>query len=340
MSFTDLPHAARLGHLLAERSVLIADGATGTNLFALGLQTGDAPELWNVDFPERVITHHQAMVDARADIILTNSFGGTANRLKLHRVDDRVVELNRAAAMLARQAADGAGRPVLVAGSMGPTGEIMEPVGGLTQTEAVAAFAEQAKGLSEGGVDILWIETMSSIEEAAAAIEGAAATGLPIVCTMTFDTNGRTMMGITPEGAAEFCAASHPALAAFGANCGNGLGELVAAVAGIGAACEPDRVLVAKGNCGIPEFVDGEIRYTGTPELMKRYARTVHDAGARIIGGCCGSTPEHIAALAEALADHEASERPSLEQIEAELGLSRVAPPPDGGRKRRSRRRR
>jgi methionine synthase I (cobalamin-dependent) len=335
----DLPHGERLGHLLAEREVLIADGATGTNLFARGLETGDAPELWNVDFPERVLDHHQAMVRAGADLILTNTFGGTRHRLKLHKSQDRVAELNRAAAVLARKAADEADHPVLVAGSMGPTGEIMQPVGELDPADAADAFGDQAVALAEGGADVLWIETMSSTEEAAAAIEGAAKTGLPIVCTMTFDTNGRTMMGITPEGAAAFYAASQPSLAACGANCGNGFGELVAAVAGIDAAAEGSQVLVAKANCGNPEYVDGEIRYTGTPEIMKNYARLARDAGARIIGGCCGSTPEHIAALVEALRDHKRRERPTLEIIEGELGLSRVAPRQDGEtRTRRSRR--
>lgn len=339
MTFHNLPYGERLGHLLANREVLIADGATGTNLFARGLETGDAPELWNVDFPERVLDHHQAMVRAGADLILTNTFGGTRHRMKLHKLQDRVAELNRAAAVLARQAADEADHPVLVAGSMGPTGEIMLPVGELDPDDAASAFGDQAEALADGGADLLWIETMSSTEEAAAAIKGAARTGLPIVCTMTFDTNGRTMMGITPEGAVEFYAASQPGLAACGANCGNGFGELVAAVAGIDAAADGSQVLVAKANCGIPEYVDGEIRYTGTPEIMKNYARLARDAGARIIGGCCGSTPEHITALVDALRDHKRRERPTLEVIDSELGLSRVTPKPDGEtRVRRSRR--
>ena len=338
MSFADLPHAARVGHLLAERAYLVADGATGTNLFARGLETGDAPELWNTDHPDRIRDHHRCMVEAGADIILTNSFGGTRHRMKLHKSEHRVAELNRNAARLAREVADAAGRPVLVAGSMGPTGEIMQPVGDLDPADAVDAFRDQADALAEGGADLLWIETMSSAEEAQAAIEGGRACGLPIVCTMTFDTNGRTMMGLTPEAAAHFYDGCQPPLVACGANCGNGLGELVAAVAGIAAAASPDRVLVAKGNCGVPEYVDGQIRYTGTPELMKTYARLARDAGARIIGGCCGSTPEHIAALVEALADHEPGPCPDLAGIETALGLQRVAPKPGGPRERRTRR--
>lgn len=311
----------------------------GTNLFALGLQTGDAPELWNVDHPERLIDLHSRMVAAGADIILTNSFGGTRHRLKLHEAQDRVGELNTAAARLARQVADAAGRPVLVAGSMGPTGEIMEPIGALAADDAIDAFRDQAEALAAGGVDIIWIETMSSQEEAEAAIQGSRGTGLPIICTMTFDTNGRTMMGVTPEAAIEFYRDHEPGLAACGANCGNGFGELIAAVTGMHrAGSSNDPVLVAKGNCGIPEFVDGEIRYSGTPEVMMTYARMAADAGARIIGGCCGSTPDHVRAMVEALDGYVPGEPPSLDGIRDTLGLNRAAGVDDGERPARARR--
>ena len=339
MTFESLPRHERIGHLLAVRPYLVADGATGTNLFARGLETGDAPELWNDDHPERILEHHQAMIEAGSDIILTNSFGGTRHRLKLHKAETRAAALNRRAAALAREVAEAAPRPILVAGSIGPTGEIIEPIGALAKDDAVAAFREQAEALAVGGADLIWIETMSSKEEAGAAIEGAAGCGLPIVCTMTFDTNGRTMMGLTPEAVAGFYDSCEPRLAACGANCGNGFGELVAAVAGIAGACGTDRVLVAKANCGVPQYVDGEIRYTGTPELMKTYARFARDAGARIIGGCCGSTPQHIAALVEALDGYDPGPRPSLEAIDGALGLNRVAVPEGSRRERRSRRR-
>ena len=341
MSFFDLPHARRTAFLLAERPYLVADGATGTNLFARGLQTGHAPELWNTEHPDRVRDLHSCMVEAGADIILTNSFGGTSHRLKLHGAKERGAELNRAAARLSRTVADACGRQVLVAGCIGPTGEIMEPVGALSRDEAVAAFREQALALAEGGADLLWIESMSSREEAGAAIEGGEAAGLPIVCTMNFDTNGRTMMGLTPEETARFYDGCLPPLAACGANCGSGLGDVVAAVASIAATCDPGRVLVAKANCGMPEYVDGEIRYTGTPELMVTYGRLARDAGARIIGGCCGSTPAHIAALVDALVDHAPGPRPDLDTIEEALGLNRVTPPRDAAtRERRPRRKR
>src|SRR6202166_2997997 len=189
----------RLTALLAQRPWLLADGATGSNLFERGLQSGDAPELWNSEHPDRVAHLHRAFVEAGADIILTNSFGGTRHRLKLHKAEARVAELNEKAARIARAEADRAGRVVLVAGSMGPTGEILEPLGPLSLDVARESFAEQAKALARGGADILWIETMSSVEETEAAVRGARTTGLPIVATLSFDTNGRTMMGVTPS---------------------------------------------------------------------------------------------------------------------------------------------
>ena len=192
---------ADLQSLLASNPVLLADGGMGTGLFALGLSTGDSPELWNLIHPERVAEVHRGFVAAGSDIILTNTFGGTRQRLKLHQAQERVGELNRAAAGLARGVADAAGRPVLVAGSIGPTGELVVPLGAMTMDEATAAFAEQARALAVGGADVLWIETMSSVEEVEAAVAGAMTTDLPFVVTLSFDTNGRTMMGFTPEDA-------------------------------------------------------------------------------------------------------------------------------------------
>ena len=214
--------------IFATRDWLLADGATGTNLFHVGLETGYPPELWNVEYPERVTTLHASFIAAGADIILTNSFGGTSFRLKLHQAENSVDTLNLAAAGLARQAADVADKPVLVAGSMGPTGELFQPLGALTADAAEQAFAEQAFALAEGGVDLLWIETMSSLEEVEAAVKGARRTNLPVAATMTFDTAGRTMMGVTPAAYNEF--ATSLCLDAFGANCGVGPGELLVSV--------------------------------------------------------------------------------------------------------------
>lgn len=309
----------RFTRLLAEKGVLLADGATGTTLFAMGLQSGDPPEFWNVDHPERIETLHQLFVDAGSDIVLTNSFGGNSFRLALHKAEHRVGELNEAAARIARGVADRSGRDVIVGGSIGPTGELFEPMGKLTDATAIAAFRAQAESLARGGADVLWIETMSSEQEVACALEGAAATGLPVVCTVSFDTAGRTMMGVTPEGFARFCAEHQPHPDACGTNCGVGAPEVVASILGM-ARANPEAVLVAKANCGIPEFIDGAIRYNGTPELMGRYAALVRDAGARIIGGCCGTSPEHVKAMREALDSVPAGEPPALETIVRDIG--------------------
>ncbi|HEY7887907.1 MAG TPA: betaine--homocysteine S-methyltransferase [Steroidobacteraceae bacterium] len=308
----------RLTPLLAQRAWLLADGAMGSNLFARGLTSGEAPELWNTEHPQRIQELQRSFIEAGADIILTNSFGGNRHRLKLHKAEERVAELNEAAAGLARAEADRAGRIVLVGGSMGPTGEILEPLGPLAAAEASESFAEQAAALARGGADILWIETMSSTEETEAAIEGAHRTGLPIVTTLSFDTNGRTMMGITP---AELAGLSQKhRLAGCGSNCGVGAAELVASIANLATAADPATVLVAKANCGIPQYVDGAIRFNGTPELMAEYARLALDAGARIIGGCCGTTPEHLRAMRQALQVHVRRPKPSIQAIEARLG--------------------
>lgn len=309
-----------LRRLLDERSVLLADGATGTNFFAAGLQTGDAPEMWNLEAPEKVKDLARAFVEAGADIILTNTFGGTRNRLKLHQAQDRVAEINRAAARLARDVAEAAGRPVVMAGSIGPTGDLFEPLGPLTMDQGIAAFSEQAQALAEGGVDALWIETISSIEEMNAAAAGAATTGLPVVCTFSFDTNGRTMMGITPAQVANLARGLSPLPAGYGGNCGIGPAELLVALANMREAAGPDDILVAKSNCGVPEWLDGAIVYQGTPELMADYARAAVDLGARIIGGCCGTSPAHIAAMRQALDTYEAGPRPSVEDIVARFG--------------------
>ena len=331
--------------LLAERDYLVADGATGTNLFEAGLMTGDSPELWNVDHPDRIAALHQGMVDAGADIVLTNTFGCNRYRMMLHGAQDRVAELNIAGARIARQVAAAAGRPVVVAGSMGPTGEIYQPVGTLSIEDGTAAFAEQARALAEGGVDVLWIETMSGKEELEAAVAGAAVAGLPIVATMTFDTNGRTMMGLAPDAAIQFAHTLDASLAAFGSNCGIGPAALVDSVLGISGAADAGDVIVAKGNCGIPQYRDGHIHYSGTPEIMADYARLARDAGARIIGGCCGTSPMHLKAVVEALKDYTPGPRPGRADIEAKLGalaagadaLERAA---EATERRKSRRRR
>ena len=306
--------------LLRDRDWLLADGATGTNYFSMGLQSGDAPELWNVEHPDRVRLLHQQFIDAGADILLTNSFGGSAYRLKLHQVEHRVGELNAEAAAIARSCADASSRDVIVAGSMGPTGEILEPVGTLSLQAAENAFANQARALAKGGADVIWLETMSSREELQAARAGAAQSGLPRVATMTFDTNGSTMMGVPPGQLVEIYRETVPPLAAYGANCGVGVADLVGTLLSMRSQINNEDILVAKANCGIRQFVDGEIQYTGTPELMAEYARLARDCGVRIIGGCCGTTPVHLAAMNRALLNHHPRPMPDIETVVSALG--------------------
>jgi len=291
-----------LSDLIDQKGWCVADGATGTNLFGRGLETGYPPELWSVERPDDILWLHGSFLEAGSNLILTNSFGGTGFRLKLHESQDRVRELNIAAAQLARKAVEknfaNSRNRAIVAGSMGPTGELFEPLGKLTHSAAVDGFGEQAEALAEGGVDVLWIETMSSNEEVAAAIEAAKPTGLPICVTMTFDTASRSMMGVMSADFADFATALGANF--IGANCGIGPAELLHSISGI-LAHSGDVPVVAKGNCGIPAYVEGAIHYHGTPELMADYALFARDMGAKIIGGCCGTSPAHVAAMIAAL---------------------------------------
>ena len=289
-----------LSRLIDSQPLIVADGGMGTMLFAQGLQRGKSPELWNVDRTDAVRHVHAAYIAAGSQVILTNTFGGSRARLATHGLAERVAELNRAAAQLARAEADEAPRPVVVAGSIGPTGSMLAPLGNLAFEDAAALFAEQAAALVDGGVDVLWIETMSDLEEVRAAVEGCrqVSAQTPLVVTMTFDTRGRTMMGITPEKAAQTL--DSMSLIAFGANCGRGPDELEATIERMHAAV-PTAVLVAKANAGLPRMVGTEAVYDATPDLMADYARRVTAKGARIVGACCGSTPDHIRAIAQAV---------------------------------------
>ncbi len=337
-----------LSDLLATRDWLLADGATGTNLFNMGLSSGDAPELWNADAPEKIRALYSGAVDAGSDLFLTNTFGANASRLKLHDAQDRVHELNRLGAELGREVADGAGRKVIVAGSVGPTGEIMAPMGALTHELAVEMFHEQAEGLKAGGADVLWVETISAPEEYKAAAEAATLAGMPWCGTMSFDTAGRTMMGLTSAAMAQMVGKMKSPPLAFGANCGVGASDLLRTVLGFVEA-GPTAPIIAKGNAGIPKYVDGHIHYDGTPDLMAEYAVLARDCGARIIGGCCGTMPDHLRAMRAALDSRAPGPRPTLDAIETALGGfssaadgtegDGAAPPPRrgraGGRRRR-----
>ncbi|MCA9923800.1 MAG: betaine--homocysteine S-methyltransferase [Anaerolineales bacterium] len=301
---------------LRSEPYLILDGAMGTLLFAMGLESGAPPEAWNVEYPERIQEVHRRYIEAGSQVILTNSFGGTRYRLQLHNLQDRVYELNKAAAENGRLAAAGAPHPVIVAGSMGPTGELLEPMGTMTYDDAKAAFAEQAKGLTDGGVDVLWIETMSHLDEVRAAVEGArSVSDLPITATMSFDTNGRTMMGVTAEQAINTLGELD--VAAVGANCGHNLPDTIAAVQAMHRE-HSEIPIISKANAGIPRWGEsGELEYDGTPDVMAGYAYHAHERGARLIGACCGSSPETIRAIKAALAGEIPTEQLILPQKQA-----------------------
>ncbi|MBX3085084.1 MAG: betaine--homocysteine S-methyltransferase [Anaerolineae bacterium] len=290
---------SKLHDLLTTNPVILADGAMGTQLFARGLESGMSPELWNIEHPDRVMDVHRSYAEAGTQMLLTNSFGGTRFRLALHKFEGRVYEFNRAAAEITRNAVQDVPHIVLIGGSVGPSGELLEPLGTLTFDEAVDGFAEQATALRDGGVDYFQVETMSALEEVEAAIKGIRrVSDLPIVATMSFDTNRRTMMGIKPEIAAH----KLPELGAdvIGANCGTGVPDNLFVLEQM-AKANPNAILFVKSNAGVPQYKGGELIYNGTPEVMADYAVEARNLGARIIGACCGSSPAHLAAMRERL---------------------------------------
>jgi 5-methyltetrahydrofolate--homocysteine methyltransferase len=283
--------------LVAANDTIIADGAMGTMLFANGLLFGDPPEVWNLSKPDIVRRVHRGYLDAGSQIIMTNTFGGNRMRLSLHGLQDRVAELNQTAAILLRSEVEAAGDTALVAGDIGPTGAILAPTGTLEYDEAVDIFAEQAAALVAGGVDLIWIETMSDLNEIKAAIEGVrrVSPGIALITTMTFDTRGHTMMGVSPQQALAHLIAW--GADAIGGNCGNGPDELIGVIQGMQAAGSTVP-LVAKSNAGMPELVDMRAVYRADPETMAAAALTMRDSGARIVGGCCGTTPAHLELIA------------------------------------------
>jgi 5-methyltetrahydrofolate--homocysteine methyltransferase len=282
--------------LLAGGAVLLADGATGTNFQEMGIEPGVAPEEWVFDAPDRVRELHRRFAEAGSDLVLTCSFGATAPRLADGPLAGRARELNVRAAELAREAVGGG---VLVAGSLGPTGQLVEPYGLLSRELCVAAYAEQASALAEGGVDLLVLETFFALEEGVWAIEGVqSATDLPLVASFSFDQGTHTMMGASP---ADVAAAVEPlGVAALGANCGRSLDDTDAIVAQFVDAA-PHVPLWVKPNAGVPKIVGDAVVYEAGPELLAEHVHAYVDKGARIVGGCCGSTPEHIAAIARSL---------------------------------------
>ena len=285
-----------LAELLSQRAVLLADGATGTNYQTMGIAPGVAPEEWVLDAPENVVALHRRFVAAGSDLILTCTFGATSLRLADGPLAGRGGEVNRRAAELAREAA---GERVLVAGSLGPTGQLIEPYGVLAREAAVEAYAEQAAALADGAVDLLVLETFFALEEALWAAEGVrSATDLPLVVSFSFDQGTRTMMGLTPT---EMVAAFDPlGVAAIGANCGRSLADTDAIVDELLAAA-PSAPLWVKPNAGVPRVVGDAVVYDAGPDDLAAHLRSYADRGVRIVGGCCGSTPEHVAAIAAAL---------------------------------------
>ena len=281
---------------LAAGGVLIADGATGTMLQTAGLPAGTPGEAWVLERPAEIIKLHQAYLAAGSQLILTTTFGGTRARLRSAGLDSRVTDICRRAAELARQVA---GDEVYVGGDIGPTGEMMAPLGHLTYEAAVEMFAEQAQALAAGGVDLIYVETMSDLQEAKAAVVGAQrACDLPVSCTFSFEMHGRTGMGVKPTQAAEAVAQLGAAL--VGANCGHAPEEVLDILPQMREAA-PTLYLIAKPNAGVPRMVKRQAVYDATPEQMGVLARRYVDLGASIVGACCGSSPAHIAQIAAAI---------------------------------------
>mgnify|MGYP006271842461 FL=1 len=286
--------------LLDQGKTLISDGAMGTMLQNAGLTDGGAPELWNVEHPDKVAEILDNYAKNGANLLTTNTFGGTKPRLQMHALEDRVYELNKAAAELAKKVASNY-PDCFVMGDIGPSGELMEPMGTLTIDQAKDIFAEQIKGLVDGGVDAILIETMSDISEVEAAVKASqeVAPGLPIVVTFSFDTNLRTMMGIKPEMAVKQISALGVRL--IGANCGRGTDEIKIIAQELANARQPGTYLITQSNAGLPKLVGDEFIYDGTPEEMAKYAKEMKEIGINVIGSCCGSTPAHTKAISEAV---------------------------------------
>ncbi len=289
----------RLATLLGGDVPVVVDGGMGTLLQDHGLDDGGAGELWNVERPDVIRSCHEAYAAAGARILTTNTFGGSRPRLQMHGLEDRVHELNRAAAAVAREVADAHG--LLVAGDLGPTGELLAPLGTMTPEDAEAIFAEQLAGLRDGGIDLVLIETMSDLGEVRAAVAAARSVvpDLPVVATMSFDTNLRSMMGVRPAEAVT--ALAEAGVDAVGANCGRGPEEMATIAAQMSEARPDGLLLVAQSNAGLPQVVGDHFEYDATPAAMAEHARALHKAGIDLIGGCCGSTPEHIAAMRDAV---------------------------------------
>ncbi len=314
----------------ASNETVMLDGAMGTSLFQQGLQSGDSPELWNVVETDRVQNIYRDYFKSGSDIILTNSFGGTTARLKLHQLENRVFELNEAAAKLACDVREEfykngdftKDEMKLIAGSVGPSGELLEPMGSLTKAEAEELFYQQILGLKSGGADLIWIETMSLLDEADAAYQAALRAEIPAAITLSFDMHGKTMMGVTEQQFCDYAHALPMKPVAIGFNCGLGFSDSLLTLAGLAKGAQ-DIPLIAKSNCGLPSFKEDKIHFDGTPELMRDYAVMARNGGATLIGGCCGSAAEHVAQMRDALATNDKQDVPlTRDAIEAKFGAA------------------
>src|SRR3954468_9343218 len=281
---------------IAGAAVLVADGATGTNYQRMGIEPGIAPEEWVVDEPAKVQELHRRFVEAGSQLVLTCSFGASSLRLADEALHGRAVEVNRRAAELARAIVR---EDVLVAGSIGPTGHLTDPLGPLTRDLAVATFGEQARALADGGVDLLVLETFFSLDEGLWAVEGVQAqTDLPLVVSYSFDQGTRTMMGLSPTQVVE--AFAPLGVAAIGANCGKSLAETDLIVDELLAA-DTGLPLWVKPNAGVPRVEGDAVVYDAGPDDLARHLASYAARGVKVVGGCCGTTPEHVAAIAAAL---------------------------------------
>jgi 5-methyltetrahydrofolate--homocysteine methyltransferase len=291
---------SRLRALLGDDGPVLLDGGMGTLLQENGLDDGGSGELWNVERPDVVAEIHEAYAAAGARVLTTNTFGGTRPRLAMHGLDDRVHELNEAGARIATSVARRHG--ALVAGDLGPTGELLSPLGTMEPDDARALFEEQLAGLRDGGIDLVLVETMSDLGEVASAVEAAhrVVPDVPVIATLSFDTNLRTMMGVRPADAVEALAAA--GIDAVGANCGRGPGEMEAIAAQLAEARTDGLLIVAQSNAGLPQLVGDRFEYDASPEELAEHARALRDLGVDLVGACCGSTPAHTAAMSRALA--------------------------------------
>jgi 5-methyltetrahydrofolate--homocysteine methyltransferase len=283
---------------LASKKILVSDGAWGTMLQARGLQSGDCCEEWNVSHPDAVRSIAAAYAQAGADMVLTNTFGGSSAKLKKAGHAEQVALYNEAGARLSLEGAP----QCIVAASIGPTGEFLEPVGELTEEQMEAIFAEQIAAILKGGVQALCIETMSSLEEAVCAVRAAKKLNpiVEVIVTMTFSSSAkgfRTMMGVSPEKAARVL--TEAGADVIGANCGNGVEQMISIAREMRAAS--DKPILIHANAGLPELKDGKTIFKQTPQEMASRVKELAEAGANIIGGCCGTTPGHIAAIRQAV---------------------------------------